>query len=76
MNIFDFFKEKDIDDDIESFVNEILQNEKINSGIPDTIEKKLYVSLITKLVNITKKVIENVTLTFFCYELRVIIQKI
>ena len=83
MMFFDFFDEgekeydsnTEEDDCIEIFVDEILENDKINSGIPDPIERKMYISIITKLVNVAKKIIENISFNFFGYELKMIIHK-
>ena len=41
------------------FVNKMLANDDINSFLPDCIERKIYLSLITKILNIILQIFQD-----------------
>lgn len=45
-------KSKISEESVLNFVNKLLANKNINSILPDYFERKIYISLITKVLNI------------------------
>lgn len=41
------------------FVNKMLSNKNINSFLPDCLERKIYLSLITKILNILLQIFQD-----------------
>lgn len=52
-------KSKISEESVLKFVNKMLGNKNINSFLPDYIERKIYLSLITKILNIVLQIFQD-----------------
>lgn len=53
------------EENIESFVNEMIQNDQINiSYLPDSFEKKIYKDILTIIMALVEQIIESTKINF------------
>lgn len=52
-------KSKISEESVLKFVNKMLCNKNINSFLPDCLERKIYLSLITKILNILLQLFQD-----------------
>lgn len=52
------------------FVNKMLSNKNINSILPDCLEKKIYVLLITKILNILLQIFQDFEINLLNHTIR------
>ena len=60
---------KDLDSSIDKYVNEMLQDEEINSVIPDYIEKKIYKNVFSLVIKLVKNITDSTSINFMGQEL-------
>lgn len=56
------------------FVNKMLSNKNINSFLPDCLERKIYLSLITKILNILLQIFQDFEINVLNHTIKCTIQ--
>ena len=60
---------KNLNNSIENYVDEMLEDEEINSVIPDYIEKKLYKNVFTLVLKLMKNFTDSASISFLDQEI-------
>ena len=61
----------DLNQSIDNYVNEMLQDEEINSAIPDFIEKKIYKNVFKLIIKVMKSFTQSSKMSFLGQEISI-----
>ena len=61
----------DLNQSIDNYVNEMLQDEEINSAIPDFIEKKIYKNVFKLIIKVMKSFTQSTKMSFLGQEISI-----
>ncbi len=61
---------------IEQYIDTFLQNEKINTCLPDTMERKMYKKVLTKTITLLEKVLETTEVKILNHRVRFVLEPI
>lgn len=61
----------DLNQSIDNYVNEMLEDEEINSAIPDFIEKKIYKNVFKLIIKVMKSFTQSTKMSFLGQEISI-----
>ena len=61
---------------IEQYIDTFLQNETINTCLPDTMERKMYKKVLTKTIALLEKVLETTEVKILNHRVRFVLEPI
>ena len=63
-----------LDKTIDNYVDEMLEDEEINSSVPDFIEKKMYKKVFKSGIKILKNITDNTKISFMNHNIKIEIE--
>lgn len=79
-NVFNISKDsQEIDSEesvIEQYIDTFLENEKINTCLPDTMERRMYKKVLTKTISLLEKVLETTEVKILNHRVRFVLEPI
>lgn len=61
---------------VEQYIDTFLQNETINTCLPDTMERKMYKKVLTKTIALLEKVLETTEVKILNHRVRFVLEPI